>query len=131
MHPMKTWNILGGKLMEREEVTNIAKKYGKTSAQVLLKWATQQGFSVIPKSTNVEHMKMNLEAVADINDNLSGENMKENHTPFVLSDDDMKQLDSLDQSFLESSDEKTDKKIVNEKARLCWLRDPLKMLDFE
>eukprot|EP00980_Cylindrotheca_fusiformis_P030902 scaffold25611_cov122-Cylindrotheca_fusiformis.AAC.1 len=48
----KTWKTLGGKLVEREEVKKIAEKHSKTEAQVLLRWATQQKFAVIPKSSN-------------------------------------------------------------------------------
>ena len=110
----KTWNILGGKLLERDEVTGIADKHGKTPAQVLLRWATQQGFSVIPKSSNVEHLRMNLEAVT---------------AEIGLDKEDMELLNSLDQSQLTIEEEGTVK--ANEKARLCWVRDPLKMLDFE
>ena len=61
----KTFNLLGGKLTEREEILQIAKKHGKTPAQVLLRYASQQKFSVIPKSTNKEHLRQNFEAVLD------------------------------------------------------------------
>lgn len=37
----------------------MAKKYGVTEAQVLLRWAVQQGYPVLPKSTNVERMREN------------------------------------------------------------------------
>jgi len=63
----KTWNVLGGKLTERKEVKNIAAAYGKTEAQILLRWATQQGYGIIPKSTKVENMRLNLEATLDDN----------------------------------------------------------------
>ena len=35
--------------------------YTKTAAQVLLRWSLQQGYSVIPKSLNPEHIKQNKE----------------------------------------------------------------------
>ena len=35
--------------------------YAKTAAQVLLRWSLQQGYSVIPKSLNPEHIKQNKE----------------------------------------------------------------------
>ena len=116
----KTWNTLGGKLREREEVRAIAEKYGKTPEQVLLRWASQQGFSVIPKSTNIEHLRMNFEAVCDDNGWEAG-----------LSEEDMKVFSELDQSTLEPGQNDNGCKKPNEKARLCWIRDPLKMLDFE
>ena len=118
----KTWNALGGKLVEREEVREIAEKYDKTPAQVLLKWATQQGFAVIPKSGNVEHMQKNLEAVCD-------DWVGSNHDDNGLLEEDMKVLNNLDQSKVQSAEDGTIQ--VNEGARLCWVRDPLKMLDFE
>ena len=37
------------------------KKYGKTPAQVILRWHTQMGFVVIPGSKNVDHIKDNLD----------------------------------------------------------------------
>ena len=103
----KTWKTLGGRLVEREEVKQIAQKHDKTTAQVLLRWACQQNFSVIPKSTNIEHLRQNLEAGLDSSWNEG-----------ALDDSDFKVLSSLDQS--KSLD-----------IRLCWVRDPLKMLDFD
>lgn len=46
-------------LMNDPLVNNIAIKLGVTCAQILLKWALQQGVAVIPKSTNFERMKEN------------------------------------------------------------------------
>ena len=74
-----SWYPLGGKgmtaeLLESPIVTKIAAKYGKSPAQVVLKWHTQMGFIVIPGSKNAEHIKDNI----DIFDfTLSGEDMKE------------------------------------------------------
>lgn len=48
-------------LFEHPAVTTIAKKHNKTPAQVLLRWATQRGLAVIPKSNNPERLKQNLE----------------------------------------------------------------------
>ena len=39
----------------------LGKKYGKTPAQVILRWHTQMGFVVIPGSKNVDHIKDNLD----------------------------------------------------------------------
>ena len=39
----------------------IAKKYHKTTAQILIRWGLQKNFIVIAKSTNLERMKTNLE----------------------------------------------------------------------
>lgn len=57
----------------------IGRKYGKSVAQVALRWLVQRGVIIIPKSTHVERMQQNL----DIYD-------------FVLSDDDMAAIAGLD-----------------------------------
>lgn len=55
-------------------LTEIGRKYGKSAAQVALRWNVQRGVTVIPKSVHSERMKQNL----DIWDfQLSGEDMAE------------------------------------------------------
>lgn len=39
----------------------IGKKYGKIPAQVALRWNTQRGVVIIPKSTHIERMKQNID----------------------------------------------------------------------
>lgn len=41
-------------------LTNIGKKYGKSAAQVALRWNIQRGVAVIPKSTHEERIKENF-----------------------------------------------------------------------
>ena len=54
----------------------MAKKYGISVCEVILKWNLQRGCPVIPKSTNQDHQKMNLEiALKDFA--LSEEEMRE------------------------------------------------------
>ncbi|KAE8451109.1 NAD(P)H-dependent D-xylose reductase (XR) [Mollisiaceae sp. DMI_Dod_QoI] len=48
-------------LFEHPVVTKIAERTKKTPAQVLLRWATQRGLAVIPKSNNAERLQQNLE----------------------------------------------------------------------
>lgn len=48
-------------LFEHPVVTKISEKTKKTPAQVLLRWATQRGLSVIPKSNNPKRLQQNLE----------------------------------------------------------------------
>lgn len=43
------------------ELTEIGKRYGKSAAQVVLRWNTQRGVSILPKSTHVERMEQNLD----------------------------------------------------------------------
>ncbi len=57
----------------------LADKYGKTPAQVILRWHTQMGFAVIPGSRNPEHIKENL-----------------NILDFRLTDEEMARIASLD-----------------------------------
>ena len=55
-------------------LTGIGRKYGKSAAQVALRWNVQRGVTVIPKSVHSERMEQNL----DIWDfQLSGEDMAE------------------------------------------------------
>lgn len=39
----------------------MAKKYGVTEAQLLLRWGVQNGFSVLPKSTNPDRLRQNAD----------------------------------------------------------------------
>ena len=43
------------------ELTAIGCKYGKTAAQVALKWNAQRGVSIIPKSVHVDRMEQNID----------------------------------------------------------------------
>jgi len=69
-------------LFENNIITLIARKYGKTPANVLLRWATQRGLAVIPKSNNRTRVRENFQA-AD----------------FDLAEEDIKQITSLDQGM--------------------------------
>ena len=48
-------------LLEHSNIKKIADKHGKTPAQVLLRWATQRGIAVIPKSNNPTRLAQNLD----------------------------------------------------------------------
>ena len=53
---LEAWGSLGrgnARTMGNEVVTELAEKYGKTAAQIQLRWALQEGYIVIPKSTSV------------------------------------------------------------------------------
>ena len=50
--------ICPGVCLQDEIVKGVAKKLGKTPTQVLLRWGLQHGSSVLPKSTNPEHLKV-------------------------------------------------------------------------
>lgn len=79
---IEAWAPFGegrGGLFENEILKTIGAKYGKTSAQVMLRWHLQRGVIVIPKSVHIERMKENL----DVFD-------------FTLSDEDMKMISDMD-----------------------------------
>lgn len=61
--------LASGKRVNDPQITGIAEHYKKTNAQILLRWAIQQGTVPLPRSTKPEHIKQNL-AVFDfeIND---------------------------------------------------------------
>ena len=47
-------------LVEEPVFAELGKKYGKSAAQIILRWHTQMGFAVIPGSKNVAHIRDNL-----------------------------------------------------------------------
>lgn len=47
-------------MFELSELKEIGDKYGKTVAQIILRWHLQRGILVIPKSTHLERMKENF-----------------------------------------------------------------------
>ena len=61
---LMSWYPLGHgdkSLMEEPVFISLGKKYGKSPAQVILRWHTQMGFAVIPGSKNIDHIRDNLE----------------------------------------------------------------------
>ena len=66
-------------MFQEPAVLSLAEKYGKTPAQVLLRFLTQKGIAVIPRSTKPEHIKENF-ALFD----------------FTLTADELAQLSALD-----------------------------------
>ncbi|KAI6189371.1 Aldo-ket-red domain-containing protein [Aphelenchoides bicaudatus] len=66
-----------GDCLNHPVVKKLAQKYNKTSAQILLRHTIQQGVSVIPKSTNPERLKQNIN-VFDFE--LSGEDQQKLHS---------------------------------------------------
>lgn len=63
-----------GDLFDNKTLLNIGLKYGKSAAQVALRFLIEQGIVVIPKSTKIERMKQNID-VFDFQ--LTGEEMNE------------------------------------------------------
>jgi len=55
----KTEEMLQAGLRQDSPFRHMAARYGVTEAQVLLRWAVQKGYPVLPKSTNAERVKLN------------------------------------------------------------------------
>ena len=53
--------IAHGEAYRLKEVNKIAKKYGKTFAQICLKYQIQLGLVVLPKATSLDHLKSNID----------------------------------------------------------------------
>jgi 2,5-diketo-D-gluconate reductase A len=51
----------GASLLQAPILARLGEKYGKTPAQVVLRWHIEQGLVAIPKSGNPERMRQNLE----------------------------------------------------------------------
>ena len=62
---MMAWGPLGGQgvdgIVKSEVLANIGAKYGKSAAQVALRWLTQRGIVAIPKSSHKERMAQNFD----------------------------------------------------------------------
>ena len=72
---IEAWAPFGegrGGIFENPVLTAIGEKYGKTPAQVMLRWNIQRGVVVLPKSTHIERMEQNFN-VFDFT--LNGEDM--------------------------------------------------------
>ena len=51
-------------LLNQKVIGEIARKHGVTNAQVLLRWQLDKGFTVIPGSKNVDHIRDNYEILS-------------------------------------------------------------------
>ena len=50
-----------GEMFQEPAVLALSEKYGKTPAQILLRFLTQKGIAVIPRSTQVKHIRENFD----------------------------------------------------------------------
>ena len=79
---IEAWYPLGHgnkALLENPIITRLAEKYGKSAGQIILRFEIQEGFIALPKSTNPERIKGNI----DVFD-------------FVLTEEEMKEIETLD-----------------------------------
>lgn len=80
---LEAWSpLMQGQLLDHQVLQDIANKYGKSTAQVILRWDLQNGVVTIPKSTK-EHRIVENATVFD----------------FELTEEDMKQIDDLNQNY--------------------------------
>lgn len=77
----EAWSPLGrgGRMLADPAVTEVAARHGRTPAQIVLRWHTQQGFTAIPKSADPARQAENLDVFG-----------------FALSADEMAALSGLD-----------------------------------
>lgn len=54
-------NVPSKELLENESIVSIGRKYQKTPAQVILRWAIQNGVTVIPKAASENHLRQNID----------------------------------------------------------------------
>jgi diketogulonate reductase-like aldo/keto reductase len=83
---IESWYPFGGRghtdeNFNNETIVKIAKKYNKTSAQIILRWQLQAGYIAIPGSKNPDHIKENI-SIFD----------------FELSDEDMKKIYNINEN---------------------------------
>ena len=79
---VESWSPLGrGNVLEEPTINHIAKKHGKSSAQVLIRWHLQHDLVVIPKSITPSRIKENAQVF-----------------DFSLSLNEMNQIDALNKN---------------------------------
>ena len=71
--------LMRGQILDNEFIKNIAEKYRKSTAQVVLRWDLQKGVITIPKSVHENRIKQNAEIF-----------------DFELTEDEVQQIDALD-----------------------------------
>lgn len=77
---LEAYSPLGtGKIFDVPEMQELSDKYGKTIAQIAIRWSLQHGFLPLPKSVTPSRIEENLAVFA-----------------FELSDEDMQRIDQLD-----------------------------------
>ena len=77
---IESWSPLGsGRMLDDATVATLARKHGKSIAQIIIRWHLQQGLIVIPKTTHRERMVENFDVFG-----------------FELDADDMGEINGLD-----------------------------------
>ncbi len=89
---VEVWSPLGGsaqkgRLLDDPVLASLAEKYGRTVAQIVIRWDIQRGVIVLPKSTHEDRIYSNLEVF-----------------DFELSDEDMATISALNKNQRVGSD---------------------------
>ena len=71
-----------GQKLNHPTLVGLAKKYGKNSAQILIRWSLQHGLVVIPKSIHENRIRENIQVF-----------------DFHIEESDMKMLDALNEDL--------------------------------
>ncbi|KAI9323454.1 glyoxal reductase [Dichotomocladium elegans] len=72
-----------GQKLKEPRLMDLAKKYNKSTAQILIRWSVQHGYVPLPKSVHKDRIESNAEVF-----------------DFAISEEDMKTLDELDEYFV-------------------------------
>jgi 2,5-diketo-D-gluconate reductase A len=86
----ESWSPIGGSrtdVLGDPVVVDLARRYGRTPAQVVLRWHVQQGLVPIPKSSDPDRLRQNLDVFG-----------------FTLADEDMAALSALDRGDAAGAD---------------------------
>lgn len=86
----EAWSPLGASMnsiLDNEKILSIAEKYNKTPAQIVLRWDIECGIVTVPKSSNMQRQKQNI----DIFD-------------FKLTEDEINMINSLNKDSRVGSD---------------------------
>lgn len=79
---LEAWSpLMQGQLLDHQVLKDIANKYGKSPAQVILRWDLQNGVVTIPKSTKAHRIAENAQVF-----------------DFALTDEEMERIDGLNQN---------------------------------
>lgn len=89
---VEVWSPLGGSsgkanILQNETLLALGQKYGKTPAQIAIRWHLQRGVVVMPKSTHQQRIRSNHQVF-----------------DFVLSNEDMARISALDCNLRTGSD---------------------------
>lgn len=92
---VEAWSPLGGQnangaLINDPVILRIAEKYGKSGAQILIRWQLQRGVIVLPKSVHAQRIEQNAQVF-----------------DFALDDEDFKLIEGLNNGLRYGSDPET------------------------